>query len=298
MTARASPTSARALTNVVLLATLGGLLVALWLVVAHGAAAYYATPLSIRGYAPAHRILRPSGTAGHLLGFAGTLFIFATLAYVARRRIRRLARMGSMPRWLEVHIFCGVFGPILVTFHTSFKFNGLVSVAFWSMVLVVVSGFVGRYLYVRIPKTIRGEELTRAELEQRATELTTRLAETTLPQRLSSRIEEEERRLFAAAARPPNAIARMGAAIVARRRLAALRREIARSGFDRRLLHEALQLAHERAVLLRRIARLEKTKRLFQLWHVFHRPFVWVMFGVLFIHLGVALYFGYMPFGG
>lgn len=234
----------RSLLDVVLLAVLSGVLVALWLLFRHDAWDYYTTPLRIRGYEAEHRFLRPSGTGGHLLGIAGTLVLFSTLAYVARRRIQLLAKAGPVARWLEVHIFFGVFGPILVTFHTSFKFNGLVSVAYWSMVLVVVSGFVGRYLYVRIPKTIRGEELTLAELDQRVAEMARDAAETTLPPRLRAAIEKE------------------------------------------------------RAVLVRRIARLDRTRRLFQLWHVFHRPLVWVMFLVFFVHLGVAVYFGYTPFGG
>lgn len=232
------------LLDVVLLATLSGVLVALWLVFQRDGWTYYTTPLSVRGYLPEHRFLRPSGGGGHLLGVAGTLLLFSTLAYVARRRIRRLAKAGPVTRWLEVHIFFGVFGPILVTFHTSFKFNGLVSVAYWSMVLVVVSGFVGRSLYVRIPKTIRGEEMTLAQLDQRVAEMTRAAAEATLPPRLRAK------------------------------------------------------LARERGVLVRRIARLDRTRRLFQLWHVFHRPLVWVMFAVFFVHLGVAVYFGYLPFGG
>ena len=234
----------RGLLDVVILATLTGVLVAIWLVFQHDAWDYYTTPLRIRGYEAQHRFLRPSGTGGHLLGVAGTLFLFSTLAYVARRRLKRLAKSGPVARWLEIHIFCGVFGPILVTLHTSFKFNGVVSVAFWSMVLVVLSGFVGRYLYVRIPKTIRGEELTLAELDQRVAEMAREAAESTLPPRQRAAIEKERR------------------------------------------------------VLVRRIARLDRTRRLFQLWHVFHRPLVWVMFLVFFVHLGVAVYFGYTPFGG
>ena len=70
--------------------------------------------------------------------------------------MKRLRDAGRMKTWLEVHVFCGIVGPVLVTFHTSFKFNGIVSVAYWSMVAVVLSGFVGRYLYVRIPRSIRG----------------------------------------------------------------------------------------------------------------------------------------------
>ena len=70
----------------------------------------------------------------------------------AQALARGCANVGSMPLWLEVHIFCGIVGPVLVTFHTSFKFNGIISVAYWSMMAVMLSGFVGRYLYVRIPK--------------------------------------------------------------------------------------------------------------------------------------------------
>ncbi len=288
----------RGLLDVVVLAVLSGVLVALWLLYAHDGWAYYSTPLSIRGYAAAHRVLRPSGTVGHLLGVAGTLLLFATLAYLARRRVKGLAHAGPVARWLEIHIFCGVFGPILVTFHTSFKFNGVVSVAFWSMVLVMVSGFIGRYLYVRIPKTIRGEELSRDELETRAAEVKRLLDATMLSPRLRTEIEEEEQRLLSLAASKRTLFARMRDAVSARRRAASLRRQIRASVLNRHLLHDALKLAQERALLLRRLARLEKTRRLFQLWHVFHRPLVWLMFFVFFVHLGVAVYFGYVPFGG
>ena len=33
---------------------------------------------------------------------------------------------------------------------------------------------------------------------------------------------------------------------------------------------------------------LAATKRLFDLWHVFHLPLVWVMFAIVSIHVGVA----------
>lgn len=53
------------------------------------------------------------------------------------------------------------------------------------------------------------------------------------------------------------------------------------------------RLIRERVTLLRRIATLDTSKRLFHLWHVFHRPFVYVMLGIVIVHVGVALYFGY-----
>ncbi len=289
--------SSSGLLNSLALAALAGLAVASWLLFARGGWEYYRTPLAVRGYLAAHRFLRPSGPGGNVLGIVGTLFMFMTLLYVARKRMKILRNSGSILGWLEFHVFCGLFGPILITFHTSFKFNGLISVAYWSMVLVVLSGFVGRYLFVRIPKTIRGQELSRNEIEERVSELKARLAESTIPVSLLLKIEEAERAAVEGAGQQRTFLQLIGSELQARRRTAALRKEIRQSGLNRALLHETLDVVHERAILLQRIARLKRTRQLFQVWHVFHRPLVWLMFAIFFIHLGVAVYFGYTVFG-
>ena len=61
--------------------------------------------------------------------------------------------------------------------HSSFKVGGLVSISFWSMVAVALSGVFGRYLYLQIPRTRAGEELSLAEVEKADRELTRRLRE-------------------------------------------------------------------------------------------------------------------------
>ena len=70
----------------------------------------------------------------------------------------------TLKHWLEFHIFLCTVGPILVLYHTSFKFGGIVSVSFWSMVLVVLSGIVGRFIYIQIPRTIQGKEIDMQDL--------------------------------------------------------------------------------------------------------------------------------------
>ena len=142
---------------------------------------YYWAPQDVRAYTDLHRLLRPSGPVGNLLGIAGVTLMTIMHLYTLRKKARWMSRLGSISTWLEFHIFCGVLGPVLITLHTSFKFNGLISVAYWSMVVVVLSGFVGRYLYVRIPRSIRGIELTDAELITRAAEATRRLTSSDLP---------------------------------------------------------------------------------------------------------------------
>ena len=49
-------------------------------------------------------------------------------------------------------------------------------------------------------------------------------------------------------------------------------------------------------MLLRRIAYLERTKRLFELWHVFHLPLVYLQMVIVVAHVGVTVYLGYVPF--
>jgi hypothetical protein len=49
----------------------------------------------------------------------------------------------------------------------------------------------------------------------------------------------------------------------------------------------------ESAVLSRRVDFLDTTQRIFYYWHVIHRPFAFVMIFIMFIHIGVVIYFGY-----
>jgi len=50
-------------------------------------------------------------------------------------------------------------------------------------------------------------------------------------------------------------------------------------------------------VLLRRIAYLRQTRKLFELWHVFHRPLAAVMLAIVIVHVATAIYLGYGFFG-
>ena len=287
----------RALSSALLLAAVAIALTAAAVLVGLDGWGYYSTPLRVRGYADAHRLLRPSGTAGHLMGILGVALMLAMQLYTVRKRRPRTRWPGSLSFWLEFHIFCGLLGPALITLHTSFRFNGIVSVAFWSMVLVMASGFVGRYLYVRIPKTIRGSEISVGEIEERTRELKAVLVTTTLPVGLMLRIEAFEARETQLSSRLPTWTGLLFGELALRFRLNALRRAVARSGIDRTVLHDALALVAERAFLLRRIAYLKRTKKLFDLWHVLHKPLAYLMLVIVALHIATALYFGY-AFGG
>ena len=92
---------------------------------------YYNTALEERFYHPHHDWFKPSGAYGHGLGIVGTLMIlFGVSIYIARKRYNFMSKQLRLKYLLEFHIFLCTLGPILVLFHTAFKFGGIVSVAF------------------------------------------------------------------------------------------------------------------------------------------------------------------------
>lgn len=97
---------------------------------------------------------------GGVLGVAGAFLMLAPLAYLIVKRVKRLKKLVtkriSMRTLLAWHIYAGVVGPILVILHTGHKFDSLLGIALTAMtLLVVVSGFVGRYLMTHLSKDIR-----------------------------------------------------------------------------------------------------------------------------------------------
>ncbi len=126
---------------------------------------YYSTPLEERFFNSQHTVLKPSGDWGHGFGIIGTaMMILGVSIYMIRKRVKWFFNFGFLKHWLEFHIFLCTVGPMLVLYHTAFKFGGIVSVSFWSMVVVVASGVIGRYIYIQIPRTIEGRELSLNEV--------------------------------------------------------------------------------------------------------------------------------------
>jgi hypothetical protein len=73
-------------------------------------------------------------------------------------------------------------------------------------------------------------------------------------------------------------------------------RQVRRAGLPADQQQKVVRLTLDRVVLLRRVAYLEKTKAAFTLWHVFHLPLVWVLLAIAAVHIGLAVYLGYVPF--
>lgn len=96
---------------------------------------------------------------GHGIGILGFVFMLMTEVLYSLRKRSRSVKWGRMSNWLQFHIFTGLVGPYMVLLHTSWKFNGLAGVTTLFTVIIVISGFIGRYIFTRIPRTMDGLEI-------------------------------------------------------------------------------------------------------------------------------------------
>ena len=106
---------------------------------------YYLLGTLDRPFSPKHALLKPSGSIGIKLGILGVCLFLVIFLYPLRKRIPWLGRIGTTRHWLDFHILLGITAPVVIAFHSSFKFSGIAGMAFWIMVAVAVSGFIGRY---------------------------------------------------------------------------------------------------------------------------------------------------------
>jgi hypothetical protein len=104
---------------------------------------------------------------GHTLGIVGFLLMLMTETLYTLRKRSRSARWGRVSSWLQFHIITGLVGPYMVLLHSSWKFNGLAGIVMLMTGVVVISGFIGRYIYTAIPRTADGMEMESGELQRR-----------------------------------------------------------------------------------------------------------------------------------
>lgn len=99
-----------------------------------------------------HRSPRfPGSGVGAVFGIVGAVLMLVPLAYPIAKRIpflhERITRHVSMPSLMAVHAYAGILGPLCAIVHTGHKFDSWLGIMLTAvMLLIVVSGFTGRYL--------------------------------------------------------------------------------------------------------------------------------------------------------
>jgi hypothetical protein len=256
---------------------------------------FYLTPLSERVFHPQYPLLKPSGRIGHGLGIAGTTMMLLIFLYPLRKRSKILQKIGTQAQWLQVHIVLGIAGPLLVTLHSTGKLGGLVAIAFYSMWAIVASGFFGRYLYAKIPRTVQGNKMTLKEIEGQLAKLVEAV-------RMSERREEVLERIegfLAHSRRQEGGLMRaLGRLFIEDLQLPLNLYRIWRIvGTDRALsLRRRFQVSRlvlRQRRVLDKLAVLDASQQLFSYWHIFHKPFTVMTFVIVSLHVALALYLGF-----
>jgi hypothetical protein len=267
---------------------------------------YYSLGAAQRPFSPKHELLRPSGSIGIKLGMLGVLMFFLIYLYPLRKKWGWLGRQGNSRHWLDFHIVLGTTAPVIIAFHSSFKFGNIAGMAFWSMLMVTLSGFVGRYLYSQIPRGLSAAELSMKEIQDKEAALKKELAE----QRATFGFAVDALYQLPSAAdvaKTPAVASLISMLFIDfKRPLKTSWVRLQQAGFGAWLfsffgflptrdhrLERGIRIAKAEAKLSKSIAFLSRTQRIFQLWHVIHRPFSYAFAILAILHIGIALFMGY-----
>ena len=267
---------------------------------------YYSLGAAQRPFSPKHELLRPSGSIGIKLGMLGVLMFFLIYLYPLRKKWGWLAKQGNSRHWLDFHIVLGTAAPVIIAFHSSFKFGNIAGMAFWSMMMVTLSGFVGRYLYSQIPRSLNAAELSMKEIQEKEEALKKELEE----QRAAFGFSVDALYQLPSAAdvaRTPAVASLLSMFLIDfKRPFRASFVRLQQAGFgpwvfslcgllptrDQKL-ERAIRVAQKQVSLSKSILFLSRTQQVFQLWHVIHRPFSYAFAILAIIHIGIALFMGY-----
>ncbi len=236
---------------------------------------------------PDFRVLSPSSNLGHGYGIAGTALILTNLSYLVRRRFARLS-VGSLRAWLDVHVFTGLFGGMLVLFHSAFQVrSGIAMVTVGSLLVVIGTGLLGRYLYSLSP---------RPQMDRLHTQL--RLLDVVGPgmgQMLEQRVA-----LIARTEPPPPSLLAVLVKLPSWRRELQQRRAI----IDQTVAHYAQYFGSEVDLLSKPIAectriyasevRSAAAAALLRSWRGLHRYAALLMVLLVAMHIGIAVHYGFV----
>ena len=235
---------------------------------------------------------KSGSTLGYNLGLAGGVGLLFILLYPLRKRVRFLSAWGQTKSWFAMHMTCGVLAPFLILLHSKFHIGSInAGVSLTCMLLVATSGFVGRFIYVRIHHGLYGTRMTLAELQAQvgfnSGEVRSKLS-------FAPRVEQWLREFEAAAVgRPKNVVQGMWRFLTLGARARWVRRrctqEFARvyrmhartfkwdAARQQRHLAGGAELIADFLDGAQRVAQFSRYERLFSLWHVLHVPLLWMM---------------------
>jgi hypothetical protein len=250
--------------------------------------------------------LIPDDGAGYWLGVVGSVLMLLLLLYPLRKRVRFRGLGGSVAFWFRAHMILGLVGPAMILFHANFRMMAINStVATIAMIVVAVSGVVGRYLYGKIHLGLYGRKAAVQEMLADAKSLKESVG-ANVPgvdhfvdqlHAFAAHLGEARQSLFAGAW---NLLALVLRARVARWRLLSAARqflaiEAERQGWSQREKAQRFAAIANLVTLYisatRKAAAFKFYDRLFSIWHVLHVPLFVILIIAAGVHVVAAHFF-------
>jgi len=180
----------------------------------------------------------------------------------------------------------------MILFHTAFKFGGIVSISFWSMVVVVASGVIGRYIYLQIPRTIEGRELSLNEVKEMKSNLNVRIKNRFNLDETSYNAILEYTNL-----NTQDQNEHVNTRVIHRhnddkKRINGLKKTLRKYRLSKASIKGITRLLKNEVSLNKKLQRLQTMQRLFKYWHIVHLPFALIMLVIMIVHVMITLAFG------
>lgn len=234
----------------------------------------------------------PGDDVGYWIGVVGGVMLTLLLVYPLRKYVKFMQGWGRVKFWLWGHMVLGIGAPLLILVHCTFRTGSTnAAVALWSMVVVAISGIVGRMLYTRINRGLLAERSALRQFKVEARLDGIGRSRLWFAPRAQEQLIEFERSALSAAAGAGGHWLRLICVLpiaswqVRLRSLrevhVELRRIAQEQGWSRRDLNKRRRLARATVVqhlaCVMRVALFAAWERLFALWHVAHVPFVFIL---------------------
>lgn len=238
------------------------------------------------------KLIKPESDLNYWIGVAGGSMMLALFAYPLRKYVGFMRSLGKVKWWFWYHLCMGIAGPWLIMVHSGFDVRSLnAGVALYSMAIVVASGVIGRFIYVRIHRGLNGERTSLQSLRERAG-----LVESKARSRLHF-APEVEARLLAFERHELEAnptwlthlrqvtwlpaqqwVTYLRCVFELRRPLDELSRRYHWSAEDlRKRKRRARRLVDHYLNAVVRVAQYTAFERVFALWHMAHLPFIYLL---------------------
>lgn len=238
---------------------------------------------------------------GYWLGVAGASMMAILFVYPLRKHLKFARNWGKLKGWFVFHMFLGVAGPLLILLHSNFRVGSLnAGVALYSMLIVMLSGVVGRFLYVRVNQGLVAQSQA---IERIASAVGTSQVELyrfleSFPQIISSLEAYEKRALIPESNSLLSHLGRLltvpyGKFSTYRRSKAMLidglslrAQKLGWPDIDRvRMELKASKRVERHLRVIQNVGLLLTYKRLLSTWHVAHIPFVYLLILSAVVHV-------------